>query len=92
MKKPVQEGEYCYEVGLLRNGVLLKLGSPEQLKGLTASGLETLVVESMKMDKRFGVGYAKDVTANAFGNYKRTFNRILEGKTEVKKDDGKQQG
>lgn len=72
------DGDYCYEVGLLRNGVLLKIGSPDELKGMTVSGLETLIIETMKLDKRFGVEYSKNMTSKAFANYKRTFDKILE--------------
>lgn len=74
--KPVQDGDYCYEVGLLRNGVLLKLGTPDQLKGLTVTELEMLITEAMKMDSRFGVQYAKDLVSSAFGDYKRTLDAI----------------
>lgn len=33
----------CYEVGLLRQGVMYKLGSPEEIKKMTVSELELLV-------------------------------------------------
>ncbi len=75
--KPKQPGETCYEVGLLRNGVLLKLGSPETLRKMTVSELETLVVESMKADTRIGAQYAKDLVSRAFADYKRTLSAIL---------------
>lgn len=77
-KKQVHpDGDYCYEVGLLRNGVLLKIGSPDELKIMTVSELETLVEETMKLDSRFGCGYAKDLVSKAFANYKRTYEAIL---------------
>ena len=77
--KPVPEGEYCYEIGVMRNGVLLNLGSPDELRGLTVSELETLVQEKMKLDNRFGANYAKDVVSTAFADYKRTLGEILDG-------------
>ncbi len=86
--KLVQEGEHCYEVGLLRNGMLLNLGTPDKLIGITVSGLETLIVEKMKLDDRIGVEYAKDMTNSAFGDYKRTLDSILaeHAKADIKKD------
>lgn len=75
--KPVREGDYCYEVGLLRNGILLKLGTPDKLKDMTVSELETLIIESMKIDNRFGVEYAKNLTSSAFADYRRTLDCIL---------------
>lgn len=86
--KPVQEGEYCYEVGLLRNGVLLKIGSPDQLKDMTVAELETLIRESMKLDNRFGIKYAEDLVSSSFGDYRRTLDSILaeHAKTKEKKD------
>lgn len=74
--KPVQDGDYCYEVGLLRNGVLLKLGSPDQLKDMTVSELEALIEGAMKADSRWGAPYAKDLVSKAFGDYKRTLDAI----------------
>ena len=65
-------------LGLLRNGILLKLGSPDQLKDMTASGLEKLIEESMKSDSRWGASYAKDLVSKAFGDYKRTLDAICE--------------
>jgi len=87
-KKVVQEGEHCYEVGLLRNGVLLNLGTPDMLMGMTVSGLETLIVEKMKLDERVGPEYAKDIVNSAFGDYKRTLESILaeHAKADSKKD------
>ena len=81
--KPRAEGERCYEVGLLRKGVLLKLGNPDQLKDMTVSGLEMLISESMKSDERWGAPYAKDLVSSAFADYKRTFDAIVaeRGKT-----------
>ena len=40
--KPKDEN-YSYEVGLLRQGVLYKLGSPEEIKKMTVSEVELLV-------------------------------------------------
>lgn len=90
-KKQVhQDGDYCYEVGLLRNGILLKIGSPDELKGMTVSELETLVEETMKIDKRFGYDYSQDLVSRAFANYKRTYEAIL---TEHSKEtEAKQHG
>ena len=87
-RKVVQEGDHCYEVGLLRNGVLLNLGSPDQLKDMTVSGLETLIIEKMKLDDRVGVDYSKDIVNTAFGDYKRTLDSILaeHAKTNEKRD------
>ena len=84
--KPVPDGDRRYEVGLLRNGVLLKLGAPEQLKDMTVSGLELLVTEAMKADSRFGAGFAKDLVSSAFGDYKRTFDAIVAERTASKED------
>jgi hypothetical protein len=75
--KPVPDGECCYEVGLLRNGVLLRLGSPDQLKDMTVTELELLITEAMKSDSRFGAEYAKDLVSSAFGDYKRTRDAIV---------------
>lgn len=85
--KPEPDGERCYEVGLLRNGILLKLGSPEQLRGMTVSGLETLITEAMRFDKRFGMDYAKSLTATAFADYKRTLDAVLAAHRPVSKID-----
>jgi len=88
-KKQVHpDGDYCYEVGLLRNGVLLKIGSPDELKSMTVSELEMLVEETMKLDNRFGAEYAKDLVSKSFAEYKRTLESILadHAKTQEKKD------
>lgn len=86
--KPVKEGDHCYEVGLLRNGMLLNLGTPDKLIGMTVSGLETLIIEKMKLDQRIGAEYAKDIVNSAFGDYKRTLESILaeHAKNNEKKD------
>ena len=56
----------------------MKIGSPDELKGMTVSGLETLIIETMKLDKRFGVEYSKNLTSKTFADYKRTLDKILE--------------
>ena len=71
----------------MRNGVLLNLGSPDQLKCMSVSELETLIGEKMKCDSRFGIEYAKDTVSSAFGNYKRTFDKIV-SEHQNKPDEG----
>ncbi len=90
-KKQVHpDGDYCYEVGLLRNGILLKIGSPDELKSMTIPELEMLVEETMKLDNRFGAEYAKDLVSKSFADYKRTYEAIL---TEHSKEtEAKQHG
>ena len=87
-RKLVQEGDHCYEVGLLRNGMLLNLGTPDKLLGMSVSGLETLIIEKMKLDDRIGAEYAKAMVNSAFGDYKRTLESILaeHTKPDNKKD------
>ena len=38
-----EDENYCYEVGLLREGLLFNLGSPEEIKRLTVSELEMYI-------------------------------------------------
>lgn len=68
------EGERCYEVGLLRRGVLLKLGSVDDLKKMTVSGLEALLVEEYRSNDE---DYAKQLVSSAFADYKRTLDEIV---------------
>ncbi len=87
-KAPPRDVERCYEVGLLRNGVLLKLGSPEDLKKLTVSGLELLIVEELKSNPRYGAEYRKDLVSAAFADYKRTLSAILAERKAQKMEAG----
>ncbi|MBR4654128.1 MAG: hypothetical protein IKO72_12290 [Kiritimatiellae bacterium] len=75
-KKQIREGERCYEVGLLRNGVLLRLGSPDDLRRMTVTELEELITEAMKADKRWGAEFKTELVSEAFGDYKRTLDAI----------------
>jgi hypothetical protein len=47
-----KDENYCYEVGLLREGVLYKLGSPEEIKKMTVSEVELLI--EYKLYMKFG--------------------------------------
>ena len=62
---------------MLRNGILLKIGSPKALKNMTVEELETLVRETLKMDDRIGLQYSKDIVSEAFADYKRTLDTII---------------
>lgn len=56
---------------------------------MAVSELETLISEKMKCDSRFGIEYAKDVVSSAFGNYKRTFEKIMSEHQEKPDEDNK---
>lgn len=89
--KPKRDGEICYEVGLLRNGVLLKLGTFAELKQRTVSELELLVNEAMFADDRFGKRVMDDGISDALADYWRTKDAVEKAATERKKaEDGKQ--
>lgn len=48
--KEPDDDDVCYEIGLMRNGVLFGLGSKEELDGMTTSSLELLVTYRMQLE------------------------------------------
>lgn len=73
----LQPDERCYEIGVLYQGVMLSLGSPAELKGLTISTLNAMVREKLRRDERFGLQF-KDLATDAMADYLRTKDAITE--------------
>ena len=57
----------CYEVGLMRQGILHKLGSPEEVKGLTVSEIEMLIEYKLRM--KFGSERTKSQHTKSLADY-----------------------
>lgn len=80
----IQPDERCYEMGVLYQGVMLGLGSPNELKGLTVSALNAMVRERLRRDERFGVQF-KEIQTDAMADYLRTKDAITERLKDAKR-------
>ncbi len=70
------EGEPCYEVGLLRQGMVYRLGPAKELKDLPPRALREMVMRAMSRDH--GCDARRDAVADAEDDYLRTLDAIAE--------------
>jgi len=64
----------CYEVGLLRHGMLYRIGSAAELRDLPPRALREMVLRAMSRDH--GANVRKDAASEAEDNYLRTLDEI----------------
>lgn len=67
---------YCYEVGLLRSGMLYRIGSAAELRDLPPRALHEMVRRAMSRDH--GANIRKDAVSDAEDDYLRTLDEITE--------------
>jgi hypothetical protein len=82
--KPEEEKadvDYCYEIGLLRQGIVCKLGNAAELKNVQPYVLREMVLRTMAND--YSANVIKDAVSDAEDDYLRTLDEIttrLKGK------------
>lgn len=85
------EDEPCYEIGLLRQGMVYRLGSAKELKDLPPRALREMTVRAMSRDH--GCDARRDAVSDAEDDYLRTLDAITERlraeKSPCNDDDGK---
>lgn len=70
------EDEPCYEIGLLRQGMVYRLGSAKELKDLPPRALREMTVRAMSRDH--GCDARRDAVSDAEDDYLRTLDAITE--------------
>lgn len=68
--------EPCYEIGLLRQGMVYRLGSAKELKDLPPRALREMTVRAMSRDH--GCDARRDAVSDAEDDYLRTLDAITE--------------
>ncbi len=83
--------EPCYEIGLLRQGMVYRLGSAKELKDLPPRALREMTVRAMSRDH--GCDARRDAVSDAEDDYLRTLDaitaRLRAAKSPRDDDDGK---
>ena len=81
------EDEPCYEIGLLRQGMVYRIGSAKELKDLPPRALREMTVRAMSRDH--GCDARRDAVSDAEDDYLRTLDAITERlRAEKKHQDG----
>lgn len=70
------EDNYCYEVGLLRQGIIYGFGNKEQIKEMTASEIQMFVEYQLQM--KFGSQKTKSEHSKNIGEYYAVLDEIKE--------------
>lgn len=79
--------EPCFEIGLLRQGMVYRLGSAKELKDLPPRALREMTVRAMSRDH--GCDARRDAVSDAEDDYLRTLDAITERlRAEKKHQDG----
>lgn len=79
--------ETCYELGLLRRGVILKIGTWDELKKITPSALDAMI--TIKLIQMYGKGEQTRLHTQASGDYWRTLDEIRKRLAREKLSNGR---
>ena len=83
-----EEDEPCFEIGLLRQGMVYRLGSAKELKDLPPRALREMVIRAISRDHACDA--RKDAVSDAEDDYLRTLDAITERlRAEKHQDSGK---